>query len=191
MARTGGRTVVGRGGLGLLAGFGASFANESSRLARTASQPTLPPPPGGARSAPERPGTRCRRSIGWSRCFGGAMIRSAPKRHTSRGPSASWPFREWGWQYVFPRERRSVDPRSGAIRRRHRHESGLRKAVKKAANCHALRHSFAAHWLETGYAIRTVRELLGHSAVSTTLIHTHILHRGGQGRGQPAGQTVT
>jgi integron integrase len=97
--------------------------------------------------------------------------------------------REWGWQYVFPSDRLSPDPRAlGVIRRHHVDESGLQKAVRQAARQahltkpvgpHTFRHSFATHLLESGYDIRTVQELLGHKDVKTTMVYTHVLNRGG------------
>jgi integron integrase len=94
--------------------------------------------------------------------------------------------RETGWQWVFPARKRSPDPRSGREMRHHVLESGLQKAVKRAAEqagidkkigCHTLRHSFATHMLENGVNIRVLQELLGHADVKTTEIYTHVMAR--------------
>ena len=97
--------------------------------------------------------------------------------------------KEWRWQFVFPSAALSPDRRTGEVCRFHAAGWSLQKAVKRAveaagvdkrASCHTLRHSFATHLLESGYDIRTIQELLGHKDLSTTMIYTHVLKKGGR-----------
>jgi len=94
--------------------------------------------------------------------------------------------KEWGWQWMFPAEKLSVDPRTGKVMRWHIHPSAIQRAVKEAvmkagvpkmASCHTLRHGFATHLLEAGHNIRTIQELLGHKHVNTTMIYTHVIRK--------------
>ena len=127
---------------------------------------------------------RCLYSQDREQCLAGVEL---PHAFAVKSPNA---VTSWPWQWVFPGRDVSRDPRSGTVRRHHVLEDGLQRAMKRAvqlaklskpASCHTLRHSFATHLLESGTDTRTIQDLLGHSDVSTTRIHSQVMAKPGLG----------
>ncbi|WP_083253281.1 tyrosine-type recombinase/integrase [Flavivirga aquatica] len=57
-------------------------------------------------------------------------------------------------------------------------ESRSKVNTQKKFTAHTLRHSYATHLLEAGLNIMSLKELLGHAHIETTIIYLHVAHTG-------------
>lgn len=92
--------------------------------------------------------------------------------------------RRWCWQYVFPSARLVPDARSQ--RKVHTHleslevqgrlaEAGRAAGLSQPVHAQALRHAFAAHYLENKRPLEDLQRLLGHRTLDTTRRYVEVL----------------
>lgn len=80
--------------------------------------------------------------------------------------------------YLFPKQNGEDRPIDTFFLSRHIHAHEDRLGWQRRFTCHSFRHAFGTHLYENGTDLLTIKTLMGHKSLSSTMIYIHLASNG-------------